>query len=102
MDHPNKRAPLAVAVGAALTVTLAASPVAADANPFGLTELAGGYMLATAAGSHGQQETGEKKDEEGRCGEGKCGEGACGGHDEDADDADDADDDAEGRCGGGA
>ena len=62
--------PIAAAVGAALTASVIAMPIAnADANPFDLTELSSGYMVAEM--------------EEGKCGEGKCGgdkgkEGSCG------------------------
>jgi len=113
MSYTNRKS-LAIAVGAALGATLAASPMAqadAGANPFGLTELAGGYMLGALGTNPTPPPTEQKDDEakcgEGRCGEGKCGEGRCGeGHDH-ADDADaeaDADDEAkdhEGRCGEG-
>ena len=53
---------LSIAVGTALGASLALSPAAlADSNPFGVSELPGGYMQI--AGGHG----------EGGCGEGKCG-----------------------------
>ena len=81
--HLNKTP--ALLLGTALTLGLSAGTVSADANPFGLTDLGGGYMVAQAA--------------EGKCGEGKCGsadsaaeksaEGSCGG-----------DKGAEGSCGG--
>ena len=64
--------PLAVAMGAAFVTSLAGTPVAnATDNPFAMTELASGYMVA------------ENKAMEGKCGEGKCGagmtkEGKCG------------------------
>ena len=70
---------LSIAVGTALGASLALSPVAlADTNPFGASELSGGYMQI--AGGHG----------EGGCGEGKCGEGKCGGEKAEG----------EGKCGG--
>ena len=57
--------PIASALGVTLAATIAASPIAqADQNPFGVSEMSSGYMLAGA--------------EEGKCGEGKCGEGKCG------------------------
>ena len=59
--------PLAVAMGAAFVTSLAAMPAANAAdNPFAMTELAAGYLVA------------ENKPMEGKCGEGKCGEGKCG------------------------
>ena len=89
---------LSIAVGTALGASLALSPVAlADTNPFGASELSGGYMQI--AGGHGEGGCGEGKcggekaegegkcgegkdaegkDAEGKCGEGKCGEGKCG------------------------
>ena len=59
MSKKTSMKPLAAAIGTALATTLAAVPAAnADQNPFGLTELSSGYMVAGA---------------EGKCGEGKCG-----------------------------
>lgn len=60
-----------IAVGA-LLASAATLPVA-QANPFGYTELPGGYQQA--------DQVKEKKTEppkEHKCGEGKCGEGKCG------------------------
>ena len=82
---------LSIAVGTALGASLALSPMAlADSNPFGASEMPGGYMQV--ASGHG----GGAKSAEGKCGEGKCGgdashgkakaEGSCG----------------EGKCGGDA
>ena len=77
MTRKNTKKTLSIAVGTALGASLALSPMAmADTNPFGMTELQGGYMQI--AGGHG----------EGKCGEGKCGEGSCGSKS------------AEGSCGG--
>ena len=60
----NTLKPIAAALGTTFAVSLALSPVAsAEQNPFSLSELSGGYMVAD---SHGG---------EGKCGEGKCGEG---------------------------
>ena len=84
--------PIAAAVGAALAVSVIAMPTAnADANPFNLTELSSGYMVAEMEeGKCGEGKCGEgkadsaaEKMEEGKCGEGKCGEskaeeGKCG------------------------
>jgi len=65
MSKKYELKPIAAAVGAALTASVIAMPIAnADANPFDLTELSSGYMIAEM--------------EEGKCGEGKCGEGKCG------------------------
>lgn len=70
--------PVAAALGTTFAVSLAASPLAsAEENPFNMTELGGGYMVA-----------GHDSDTEGKCGEGKCGENK-----------DQAKDDAEGKCG---
>jgi uncharacterized low-complexity protein len=73
--NSRTKKPLALAIGGAFAATLAASPIANAAdNPFGMTQLSGGYMQVAQA--------------EGKCGEGKCGgskaaksssEGTCGG-----------------------
>ena len=85
MSQISTKKPLAIALGAAFVTTLAATPVAnAAENPFAMSDLSSGYMVAD---SHMD---GDKKMEEGKCGEGKCGgdkaktEGKCG----------------EGKCGG--
>ena len=77
MSNSNTRKPLAIAAGAALVTSLAsASAVNAAENPFAMTELPGGYMVAE---SHMEGKCGEgkcggaKKEGEGKCGEGKCG-----------------------------
>ena len=89
--------PISAAVGAALTASVIALPTAnADENPFAMTELSSGYVVAgDAEGSCGEGKCGEgkcgeegscgegkcgegEKDKEGSCGEGKCGEGKCG------------------------
>jgi uncharacterized low-complexity protein len=69
--------PIAAAVAAALTVSVMAMPIAnADANPFDLTELSSGYMVAEMEeGKCGEGKAAAEKMEEGKCGEGKCGEG---------------------------
>jgi len=60
-----KKTPLALAIGAAFTVSLTASAATyAAENPFGISDLASSSQ--------------EVKGEEGKCGEGKCGEGKCG------------------------
>lgn len=55
--------PLALALGTAMTASLAGMSVAdAGENPFSMTAMPGGNLLLA----------------EGKCGEGKCGEGKCG------------------------
>ena len=97
--------PVAVALGAAFVTSLAGTSIAnAAENPFGMTELSSGYMVAEGDMKEGKcggakKETKEgkcgegkmdksKMDKEGKCGEGKmdkskkegkCGEGKCGG-----------------------
>ncbi|HSG10799.1 MAG TPA: hypothetical protein VLB10_03530 [Gammaproteobacteria bacterium] len=92
--------PLAVAMGAAFVTSLATSPVASAAeNPFAISELSSGYMVAD---SHMEGKCGE-----GKCGgdkakatkEGKCGEGKCGG-DKDRGCSEEAKAAKEGKCGG--
>ncbi len=85
------------AASIALASTLAMGAAAADQNPFGMTELSDGYMVAgkegtcagmkegTCAGMKqgakkaaegtcaGMKKEGAKKGKEGKCGEGKCG-----------------------------
>lgn len=100
-----KKTPLALAVGAALSVSLTANVANAEQNPFSMSDLSSGYMVASShdagEGKCGEGKCGgDKKAEEGKCGEGKCGgdkkaeegkcgEGKCGG-DKNADDADKA------------
>jgi uncharacterized low-complexity protein len=90
MSEKNTMKPLAIALGAAFVTSLASIPVAnATENPFAMSELSSGYMVA-----ENQTEGGDKAKAEGKCGEGKCGgakaedkakaEGKCG----------------EGKCGG--
>jgi uncharacterized low-complexity protein len=90
--------PLAVAMGAAFVTSLATSPVAnAAENPFAMSELSSGYMVAD---SHMEGKCGE-----GKCGgdkakkEGKCGEGKCGA-DKDRGCSEEAKAAKEGKCGG--
>ena len=88
--------PVAAVLGTTFVVALAASPIANAAdNPFSLTEISGGYMVADQA--------------EGKCGEGKCGEGKAKDKKEsegkslDAKDGDKKSDEGkcgEGKCGG--
>lgn len=80
--------PVAAALGTTFAVTLAASPLVNAANPFSMTDLGSGYMVADShEGKCGEGKCGAKKSEEGKCGgseesakseEGKCGEGKCG------------------------
>ena len=104
MSENITKKPLAIALGAAFVTSLASASIAnAAENPFAMSELAGGYMVA---GSH--MEGGDKGKAEGKCGEGKCGgaktegaekataegkcgEGKCGGEKKEA----------EGKCGEG-
>ncbi len=56
--------PIAAAIGAVfVTSALFTTSASAEENPFQMTELSSGYMVA---------------EKEGKCGEGKCGEGKCG------------------------
>jgi len=72
MSHNKKFNINSLATGAALAMSLASgSLLAADVNPFGMSNLSQGYQLSA---------------NEGKCGEGKCGgnkstssEGKCGG-----------------------
>jgi len=90
MNMPIKK-PLAAALGAAFITSVSfTSPVSAEVNPFGVTELETGYMVL-AEGKCGGMKA-EKKAAETKCGEGKtsdmktvkkaaeakCGEGKCG------------------------
>lgn len=50
-----KKTPLALAIGTAFTVSLAQTPLAnTQDNPFGMSELSSGYMVAEAKGSEGK------------------------------------------------
>lgn len=75
--------PLAFAFGAALTAGMAIPAANAADNPFGMTELSSGYMVAGAEGKCGEGKCGEGKKDKVQAkgdkkGEGKCGEGKCG------------------------
>ncbi len=99
MSQKSTKKPLSIALGAAFVTSLAAAPVANAAdNPFAMSELSSGYMVADShmEGKCGEGKCGgakatategsEKVMEEGKCGgakkmeEGKCGEGKCGGN----------------------
>ena len=77
MSKKSTMKPLAAAMGAAFVTSLATAPVAnAAENPFAMSELSSGYMVAS---SHIEGKCGEgkcggaKATKEGKCGEGKCG-----------------------------
>ena len=85
----NKLNPLALALGAtALGGALAGSAALAADDPFQITELSRGYMVADSHGGDAEEGGKEKPcprdgedgaaPAEGQCGEGKCGEGKCG------------------------
>jgi uncharacterized low-complexity protein len=79
MSNKTVIKPLAIALGATFVTSLAGTTIAnAAENPFSMTELRSGYMVADKA--------------EGKCGEGKCGEGKCGSGEQKA---------KEGKCGEG-
>ncbi len=70
--------PVAAVVGVAFVSSMAASStVLAAENPFDMTDLDAGYMLAGGEkgeeGKCGEGKCGDDKGEEGKCGEGKCG-----------------------------
>ena len=102
MSKKTNLKPLAVALGAAFVTTLATTPVAnAAENPFAMSELSSGYMVAE--NMEGKSDGDKKMDKEGKCGEGKCGgdkkmdeEGKCGEGMSDGDKKMDK----EGKCGG--
>ncbi len=101
MSQKNLHKSLAIAIGATFVTALAATPVAnASENPFSMSQLSSGYMVAekdkemkSGEGNCGGHKDGKKmKSGEGKCGgdkagkhkegkskEGKCGEGKCGG-----------------------
>ena len=91
MSKKTSLKPIAAAIGATFVVSLAAAPIVASAaeNPFAMSELSSGYMVADAHAGEGKcgegKCGGDKGAEEGKCGgdkgaeEGKCGEGKCGG-----------------------
>jgi uncharacterized low-complexity protein len=75
MSNKSVIKPLAIALGATFVTSLAGTTIAnAAENPFSMTELSSGYMVAEKAeGKCGEGKM--KKEAEGKCGEGKCGEG---------------------------
>ena len=94
MSNKTTMKPIAVALGAVFVASLAGTSIAnAAENPFGMTELSNGYMVAES--KEGKCGGMDKSKKEGKCGgadkskkEGKCGgadkskmEGKCGGAD---------------------
>ncbi len=84
----KKRTPksVAAALGTTFAIALAASPITnATDNPFSLTEISSGYMVADQAegkcgeGKCGGEKSHEEKHDDKKSSEGKCGEGKCGG-----------------------
>ena len=102
MSEKTTLKPLAIALGAAFVTSLASIPVAnAAENPFAMSELSSGYMVADSHMEGGDKGKAEGKYGEGKCGgekkmdkEGKCGEGKCGGA------KTEGKAEAEGKCGG--
>jgi uncharacterized low-complexity protein len=90
MTQKTTLKPLAVAVGATLATTLAAAtPANAAENPFAMSRISSGYMVAEMA--EGKCGAGMKMDKEGKCGGAKATaatnvvkEGKCGMHSLDA------------------
>ncbi len=64
--------PVAVAIGAAFVTSLAGTSIAnAAQNPFSMTELSSGYMVAEGDMKEGKCGESHMKEKEGKCGEGK-------------------------------
>lgn len=68
----SRKTLIATAVGTAFAASLSAPLVSAAENPFALSSLEKGNMVAEHNEGHA------KMMKEGKCGEGKCGEGKCG------------------------
>ena len=96
MTRNNNIKTLSLATGAALALSvIGSSAMAAQTNPFGMTELSQGYTLSAAAeGKCGQAKCGgNAKSSEAKCGGDKKGaEAKCGGDKKEA----------ESKCGGNA
>ena len=68
MSVKHNRKPLVLALGTAMTATLAGMSVGnASENPFSMSPLPGGYLQVA------EGKCGGKMPAEGKCGEGKCG-----------------------------
>ena len=101
----GKKTALSLALGSAFVVTLAAVPVAnAAENPFGMSALQNGYLLAAAhSGAPADAPAADAK-KDAKMKDGKCGEGKCGGDKKDAKAKDAKMKDGkcgEGKCGAG-
>jgi uncharacterized low-complexity protein len=86
---------LTLMIGGAFAASVAATTVVAAENPFALTPLSSGYMVADHHGdkdSEGKCGAEKKADKDGKCGADKNAEGKCGA---------DKKKDAEGKCGTG-
>jgi uncharacterized low-complexity protein len=99
MTRKNSIKSISLTTGTALALSVMGnSAMAAQSNPFVMTELNQGYAVAAAEAKCGEgkcggnkeakpaeanggskDESAEKQSGEGKCGEGKCGEGKCGG-----------------------
>jgi len=80
MSHEINLKPLVIALGTAFVTTLAITPVAnAAENPFAMSDLSSGYMVAEKAegkcGGDKMKEGKMKMDKEGKCGGDKMKEG---------------------------
>jgi len=103
MTRRNSIKSISLTTGTALALSVIGnSAMAAQTNPFVMTELNQGYAVAAAEAKCGEGKCGGNKDAkqaegkcggskgesadkkygEGKCGEGKCGEGKCGGNKE--------------------
>ncbi|VAW78408.1 FIG024746: hypothetical protein [hydrothermal vent metagenome] len=90
MSKSTSMKPLALAMGAAFVTSLAGASVAnAAGNPFGMTELSSGYMVAENKMKDGSCGGKHMKESDGSCGgkmkdkmkDGKMKDGSCGGKD---------------------
>ena len=73
MHKKDALKPLAAAIGVAVASTLAVGSAAnAAENPFGLSQLDGGYLQSASGNAEGNG-GGKMKMKDGRCGEGMCG-----------------------------
>lgn len=79
MSITSNKSTIALAASAALTASLALSPllVSAEENPFSAAELSSGY-LQLAEGKCGEAKCGADKKAATKKSEGKCGEAKCG------------------------